>query len=311
MATQTRSKRAAAKAKHKPVAAKKTASKAKLATPKSVPTEPYKLASAPRLFARSTRLVWQHRQLFGGIILIYGILYLIFVNAASTLNVTSVRDQMHNRALGSLTAYSQLLGNSAGSTGEAAVYQWVLFVLVSLALIWALRQVYTGQKVRIRDAYYKGMYPLVPCLLVLLVIGLQLVPAIVGTSVYGTVAQVSRAVPAAQLIIWAIVAVALVLFSAYLITASVFAFYIAALPDMEPLQALRMARKLVRGRRWTGLRKILFLPLALLIITAVVLLPVILLLPLVASLVLVMLGPILMALGHSYLYALYREFMHE
>ena len=56
-----------------------------------------------------------------------------------------------------------------------------------------------------------------------------------------------------------------------------FALYIVTLPDMTPMKALRSARELVRYRRWTVLRKVLFLPLMLLVVAAIIMVPIIIL----------------------------------
>ena len=41
-----------------------------------------------------------------------------------------------------------------------------------------------GPGPRVRDAYYRGMFPLVPFVLVLALIGLQLLPLVIGATLY-------------------------------------------------------------------------------------------------------------------------------
>ena len=110
---------------------------------------------------------------------------------------------------------------------------------------------------------------------------------------------------------WGLLLLLLVIWSFYMITSSIFAIYIATLPDVRPMQALRSARGLVRHRRWLVMRKVLFMPLALLIIGIVVMLPVIFLLPVLAELIFFLLSMSALVLAHAYMYIFYRELIRE
>ena len=151
------------------------------------------------------------------------------------------------------------------------------------------------------------MYPLIPFVLVLMVIGLQLVPLLVGSALYSAVINNGIAVMAIEKIIWAIGCFLLALLSLYMICSSIFALYIVTLPDMTPFKALRSARQLVLHRRWTVLRKVLFLPVALLIIAALIMVPLVILLTPLAQWIFFALTMFGIAIVHSYMYNLYRE----
>lgn len=273
----------------------------------------HKLPNVLALTKQALRILVQHKRLFTGISLLYGVLNIIFVTGLGTgVDVAEIRNQFTNHVLGSFVAYTQLVSSPATDTSEGAgVYQLILFVAVSLALVWTFRQVYAGKKVRVRDAYYKGMYPLVPSLLVVLVFGLQLLPMLLGTGVYQYSVANGIAVTSLENIVIGILAIGATLLSFWWATPTLFALYIAALPDMEPMRALRMGRELVKDRRWTVMRKVLFLPLILLLVTVILLMPVILAVPVLSAFWLALFGPILITIGHSYLYALYRELISE
>ena len=83
------------------------------------------------------------------------------------------------------------------------------------------------------------------------------------------------------------------------------------LPDMTPLAALRSAKGVVRYRRWTILRKILWLPMVLLIITAIIMLPVIAFVASLAQWVLFFLSMTGLVVVNVYMYILYRELLNE
>ncbi len=254
-------------------------------------------------------------KLFLGITLIYAILTILFVRGlSSAADVENLKKQFGDSIgpVGNGLLVFALLAKSSGSNASqvAGVYQTMLAIIVSLAVIWALRQVFAGTpKIRIRDSFYRGMYPLVPVLLVLLVIGLQLLPMVVGASLYGTIVSQGIASGPAERSIFGFIALLLSAWSVFMIISSVFALYIAALPEMTPMNALRSARGLVRYRRWTVLRKLLLLPLCLLVTALAVMLPIILSAPALASWALLFLTMTGLPIAHAYIYTLYRELL--
>ncbi len=280
---------------------------------------PVKIPGAFRLIRTALRLLGRNRRLFIGITIIYGLLNIILVTGlANKLDLTSLKSTLQT-AFGSggavtstLTVFAVLVSSVGGSvSGAASAYQLILTLIASLAIIWALREVSAGTRVRVRDAYYRGMTPLVPFALVLVVIGLQLVPLIVGGTVFNIVINNGIAVYAAEKFLWGALFALLGLLSIYMISSSIFALYIVTLPDMTPLKALRSARALVRFRRWTVLRKVLVLPVMLLVLLALIMLPVIYFATAAAQWVFFALTMFGTAVVHSYLYTLYRELIRE
>jgi hypothetical protein len=309
------------------VAAKKTVSQKTAAKPRPKAQagprrlkRPVKLPSAWRLAETAAKTLWQYKRLFIGITLVYALLDVILVQGlsggtdVSTLKHTlSQASAGHFGGLGSgLRIFVVLLGSAGSSSSAAAsVYQMFLVLIASLAVIWALRQVLAGSIVRVRDAYYRGMYPLVPFILVILTIILQLVPVLVGAAVYSLVINNGVAVSLVEKLAWSVAYLLLALLSLYMISSSLFALYVVTLPDMAPRKALRSARELVRHRRWTVLRKILCLPIILLIVAAVIMLPVIAWLTPLARWLFFLLTTFSLVAVHAYMYTLYRELLNE
>ena len=267
----------------------------------------------------TARLLWGNKRLFIGITLIYAVLNLVLVQGLSNnTDITSLKATLQD-AFGagsaftaSLTVFAVLISSSgSAASGTGGAYQLFLIILVSLAIIWALRELLAGGRIRVRDAYYRGMYPLVPFILVLVVIGIQLIPLVLGATIYNIVISNGIAVIAAEKFLWAMLFGLLSLLSIYMISSSAFALYIVTLPDMTPLKALRSARALVRFRRWTVLRKILILPIILFIITTTIMLPIILVATVIAQWTFYLLTMFAAVATHTYLYSLYRELLHE
>ncbi len=279
-----------------------------------------KLPSAWRLSKLAAGHIWRHKRLFIAITLVYGLLNLLLVRGLSSTNdITTLKSQLNQYFTGDfaslasgLTVFVTLLGSSGnGSSNTAGAYQFFLLLLASLAIIWALRQTAAGISIRMRDAYYRGMYPVVPFILVLFVVGLQLLPMLIGVSLYALVISNGIAVLGIEKVIWGLLALVLTILSLYLICSSIFALYIVTLPDMTPLKALRSARDLVRHRRWVLLRKLLFLPLLLIIVAAIIMLPIIFWLTPLAQWVFFLLTTFAVLAVHAYLYNLYRELLHD
>lgn len=281
---------------------------------------PVKLPSVWRITKRSALTLWEHKELFIGIALIYGFVNVSLAQGTSGgTDVSTLKDafnQVFTGHLGflasGLSIFAVLIGTAGNTSSQTAgAYQIFLAIIGSLAIIWALRLVVSGSRPRVRDAYYRGMTPLIPFLLVLLAIGLELLPLIIGSSLYSLVVNNGIAVDVVERLIWALLFGLLALLTFYMLSSSLFALYIVTLPDMTPVKALRSARELVRYRRWTVLRKLLFLPLILLVAAAVIMLPIIIVLTPLAQWSFFLLTMFSLVAIHTYIYTLYRELLRE
>jgi hypothetical protein len=95
----------------------------------------------------------------------------------------------------------------------------------------------------------------------------------------------------------------------YMLCSTLFALYIVTLPNTTPMAALRSSRQLVLHRRWTIVRKLLFLPVALIALTAVIVTPLIIFAAPIAPWVFFGLSTLLLPVVHAYLYSLYRSML--
>ncbi len=279
-----------------------------------------KLTGSFKLLKSSITLLSKKWRLFGGIVLVYLFLTVVLVKG---FGVSSDIGQLKETVLGlfggntgqlvtGLTLFGVLLSNANSTASEVAgAYQSMLLIVVSLALIWSLRQSLAEkvERIGVKDAFYRGLYPLVPFILILMVIGLQLLPIVFSNFLYNIVFSGGLAVTVLEQVLWGMLIFLLIILSLYMITSSVFALYIVTLPNVRPMQALRSARDLVMFRRWIIMRKVIFLPVALLIIAAVIIVPIIILSPAVAEWVFFVLSMGVLAIAHSYFYHLYRELL--
>lgn len=276
------------------------------------------LPKARKLLLAVFKQLWQYRLLFGGIAAIYGVLNLLLVRGlAGSSDLVTLKTSLDGLLSGvggkltsSFASFVYLLTTSgSGNTASSGVYQSILLIICSLAYVWALRQALAKHTVRIRESFYGGMYPLVPYILLLLLIGVQLLPLIIGGALFSTVVSGGIAVHLWEKGLWLLLFIGLGLWSLRMITASVFALYIVTLPEMTPFRALRSAKQLVYSRRLLIWRKLLFLPVALFVLAAIIELPFILILTPVAPWIFFILSTVALAVVHGYLYNLYREML--
>jgi hypothetical protein len=272
------------------------------------------------LFKNSLIIIWQNKKLFAGLTVVYGLLCLVLVKGfANTTDVNSLKSEFSSvfsghfgSLLSGLSVFAVLISSAgSGSSQTAGAYQFFLSIIVSLAIIWSLRQVLSGQKVRVRDAYYQGMYPLIPFILILIVLAIQLLPIVVGAGIYEIVNVNNIADNTFEKLIFLVLLLLMIAWSLYMLCSSLFALYIVTLPNMTPLKALRSAKQLVKKRRLIIFRKVISLPIVLFIVSAVIMLPIILLITSAAEWIFFILTILVLLIIHSYMYGLYRELLNE
>lgn len=276
-----------------------------------------KLPSGWQILKKSLKLLSSNRRGFTLLLVIYVILSLLFVRGFSTPTNTTANTGA-NPLTGATTVtptksdtlFNNIFLATNASSQAASIYQVVLLVVFSLAIIWGIRVTYTDkERFRAKAAIYKGQAALVPFVLVFLVVCLQLIPLLIGSTIYTVVISQGLAATAVEQIIWLMVLFIGVVSSLYLVTSSVLALYVVTLPDSTPIQSLRTARELVRHRRWTVMRKIVFLPVVLLLVAVAIFVPVGMVLSGAVSFVVFLYGLVAVFVAHSYYYSLYRELL--
>lgn len=286
-----------------------------------------RLPRATALLREMWSLLAARKGFFIGVAAVYGVLQLVLVTGVISTGTADVRDLLREASssvwdvvLSSLTLTTYVVTTTGqASTDQASVYQFVLLILASLAIIWALRHVESvrhtklgeSEKLRIRDPYYKGMAPLVPFVLVLLVIVLEFIPLMIGSWLYSVVLQGGIAVGMLEQVLWAIFLSGFAVLTVYLVLSSIFALYIVTLPDMTPMQALRSSRGLVLHRRWELLRKLIVFAGAILVPLLVLMMPIAYWLPMIAPWVFYILTTAMLVFVHAYLYVIYRELLRR
>jgi hypothetical protein len=284
---------------------------------KSIKHSAPKLPSWWQLLKKSSRLLWANKKSILGFAIIYGLLNLLFVRGlTSPFDIENI-EQVLSEALGGesagletgFTAFGLLVGASSAGSEITRLYEFIFFILSSLALIWLYRQQQSGNSVTVKMAFYRGMYPLVPFVLVLMVVFLQAIPLIIGNTLYTTLISNDLLFGFTENMLAVLLLLLSALLSLYMMSSSLIALFIVTLPEMTPIIALRQARELVRYRRFAVLRKIGIISLVIIAVVIVLVLPLIFIAPTVAEWLFFAITVFAVPISIGYLFSLYRELL--
>lgn len=300
------------------VAAKKTATKKQAAKKpvkkevKPAVTTSLKLPGSFRLSGQALMILSTFWKPISGIFLIYLSLNLLLASGLSVIssNISALREEVagQGRLDQALMDFGSLAGGAGWSGGEtSSALQSILFIIASLAIIWALRQLLSGEKITVKQAYYQGMAPLIPYVLLTLVIIVQILPMTIGAALLGIVS--TGAFGPVVTVIFTIAFLLLTTWTLYMLSCSVVALYIVTLPHMQPRQALRSAKNLVKNRRWAVMRRLIFLPFLILAAMAAIFIPILLIVPPLAAPLFFAAATLAVFIVHTYLYNLYRRLL--
>lgn len=281
---------------------------------KRIKPEPRYVPSALSLLKDTLRFFWQNKRIFIGLLIIHAIFFVIFVRSVPSFSLTEFRD-LFTEATGSETSGIELtlaqlgaligMPRSSGNTGIGIL----ITLLMSLMVVWATREILNKQKIKIRDAVYRGTNSIIPVVLILLVISLQMIPFAVAGFLYATARSGGVFISGAEDLAFFVAVVLIGLLTAYWITGSLIGLYIAALPGVYPIRALRMAKKLVMYRRLAVFRRIFILPILIAVVYFAVILIAIRLIPNQAFWVSDIFSIIMLPIVNIYMYKLYRALL--
>lgn len=249
---------------------------------------------------------------------LYLVFYLVFVRALSQVDILELQEIVRlafgegvSELGNNLILTGTIFGLSLELNEVSSIYASILFLLFSLAFIWILRYYYSGKTTTLKRAFYEGMYPLVPVLLIFVLMLVELIPLAVSSTIVGISYANNLPTTFLEHAVFTLILILGFIISGYLLVRSIMALYIVSVPNMQPLEALKTAKKLLKGRRFTALRHILgFLILSLIIAFAFLLFMVVIKAE-AAILGVVALSILALPWFHSFLFAYYRELLNE
>lgn len=237
------------------------------------------------------KAIFKNWKIFLGLLIITIILNIVLVglmNEATYRQFEEVLDQTNYELAGgkisnvlkaTLIMISTITtgGLSGDSSESAVVFSVLIFLMVWLCTIYILRHRFAGHAIKLRDALYNSMSPLISTLVVFLIILVQCIPLFILLIVYATAVTTDFLATPFYALVFFIFASAMILLSGYLLSSSIVALTAVSAPGLYPFHALRTASDLMAGRRVRFIIRLIFLFLSLLFIWVVVTIPLILL----------------------------------
>lgn len=275
-------------------------------------------------------ILFKYKRLFFGLLVIYVVVAAATIGISQQDQYRSLTDAVQSIgpdiAGGQLDAIAQTAGLfgvtisgglNASLSETQQLYLALVYFITWMVVVWMLRQLMAGNKVKIRDALYNACAPFVSTLLVLTVMAAQALPAVIGIMAFSIVTQ-NAGMNGAESMVFGVGALLLVVLSLYWLCSSIFALLVVTLPGTYPLAAIKTAGDLAIGRRVSLIFRLLWLLLVLGVIWAVIFIPVLLIdvwmnvswSPLVA-LTIQLLSGFSLLFAATYIYTLYRRMIDE
>jgi len=198
------------------------------------------------------------------------------------------------------------------------VYFFLFYLLITLTTVWLLRHRMAGREVLVRDGLYNAGTPVISSLVLFFVAMVQLLPMALGIVVYSAAKSSGILSGWLETGLFAGGAFALSVLSLYWISSTFFAFVVATNPGTYPFAALKVAKKIVAGRRFKLILRLVWLTAILVVLWALVLIPAVMLdswlaqplLPIVVlSIQILMATSVIFAA--TYIYLLYRKMIDD
>ncbi|MBR3135242.1 hypothetical protein IKG54_01600 [Candidatus Saccharibacteria bacterium] len=205
--------------------------------------------------------------------------YTAFQDAVEETNQNYAGGSLGNFAKAGLTLMSVVAtgGLSSGLTETQVIFLTIIFLIIWLVTVYIVRHYLAGHKIKLRDALYNALTPLLSTLVVLIVFLIQLLPVVFTVIIYSAAVQTVFLSTPFYALVFFIFASLMILLSLYLISSTAMALVAVTAPGLYPMKALSSASDLIMGRRIKLIIRILFLIFVVAIVYVVFMLPLILL----------------------------------
>lgn len=276
------------------------------------------LPTSWQLIRQSLKFIAIHKRIMLGIFFIHLVVYFFVVRSPIQPDVTSIQNAISSAVEGSGTQINGLQNSvvtigavveSASFTQQNGLVTALVVLGFSLAYVWALRQLHNNHKIKIRDALYQGMAPIIPVMFIVGALVLELLPFAFASFIYSLARTSGIFVTGFEDLAFFTLTMLTGLLSFYWMTSGVIALYMAALPGVYPFYALHSARKLVQFQRLRVFRRIIVLPILFATIYLIVLLLSIRFIPSITFITAEVVQLLFIPFAHTYLYKLYRSML--
>lgn len=276
------------------------------------------LPTSWQLMKQATRFIFTHKRIMFGILLVHVVVYYTLVRSPIQPDVQSIQSAIEKAVEGSGTQINGIQNSvvtigavvdSTSVTQQNGMVTAGVVLIVSLAYVWALRQLHNNHSIKIRDAFYQSLAPVIPVVFIVGVLILELLPFAFASFIYSLARTGGIFVTGFEDLAFFTLTMLIGLLSFYWMTSGVIALYMVSLPGVYPFYALHSARKLVQFQRLRVFRRIIILPILFAVIYLCVLLLSIRFVPSKTFVIAELTQLLFIPFVHTYLYKLYRSML--
>ncbi|MBQ8985404.1 hypothetical protein IJ076_02560 [Candidatus Saccharibacteria bacterium] len=166
-------------------------------------------------------------------------------------------------------------GLNLDATAGAGVFMALIFLVIFLVTIFIIRHKMAGHAIKLRDALYNAMTPLISTFVVLIVAIIQCLPIMILIIAYSAAVETNFLSEPGYIILFVGFAALLILLSAYLLSSTIMALVAVSAPGLYPLEALKTASDLMTGRRIRFILRIVALLIVMVVMWSIVMMPLI------------------------------------
>lgn len=177
--------------------------------------------------------------------------YVKFQDVLAENNAKIASGEIGNFAKAGLILISTVTtgGLSSGMSEVEIVFAVISFLLLWLITVYIVRHRLAGRRIKLRDAFYNALTPLISTFVVLAVAFLQAIPIAIVVITYSVAVQTDFLATPFYALVYFVFAASLSLLSVYLISGTLLALVAVTAPGTYPLIALRTSSNLLAGRR--------------------------------------------------------------
>lgn len=166
-------------------------------------------------------------------------------------------------------------GLSGESSESATVFAVIIFLIIWLTTVFIVRHRLADHKIKLRDALYNAMTPLLSTFVVFIIAVIQCIPIFILIVVFSAAVQTNFLSTPFYALVFFIFAALMIILSAYLLSSSLMALVAVTAPGMYPLRALHASSDLMAGRRIRFILRLVALVFAIAVVWVIVMLPLI------------------------------------
>ena len=235
------------------------------------------------------KIIFKNWKLFLQLLVLSVCLSILFVGLMSESTYRQFQDvldqtteQMGMGDIGSFAKSGLLListvttgGLSGESSESATVFAVIIFLIIWLTTVFILRHRLAEHSIKLRDALYNAMTPLLSTFVIFFIAVIQCNPILLFIIVLSAAIQTVFLETPFYALVFFIFAAVMIILSLYLLSSSLIALVAVTAPGMYPMRALHAASDLMMGRRVRFILRLIALFFTIIIVWVIVMLPLI------------------------------------